>query len=434
MSKSAPAVGNSRGGPGVTLSALKVGIIGAGVSGLTAAWRLAPLHEVCLFEREPRLGGHAHTHTVTVGDRTAAVDTGFMVFNERTYPHFIAMLTALGVESRPSDMSFSVECARCDIAYSSVGLRGLFARPRRAFTTPHLSMLADILRFFRAGRTALADGSAAPLSLGQFLERHRFGDGLVRHFVLPMGGAIWSASSDAMRAFPAESYLRFLDNHGLLAASGQPVWRTIVGGSRSYVDRIAAALGPAARVGAPVSAITRHSRGVTIATAAERVEVDAVVVATHADEALALLGDPSDAEIAALSPFRYSVNPTVLHGDASLVPATPAARASWNVRMADCRDEQRPVAVTYDLARLQGLTGVGPMLCTLNGRATDAVYARMTYAHPILDRAALDAQRAVTALNGTRRTFFCGAHLRYGFHEDGVMSALAVVERLREAA
>ncbi len=389
-----------------------------------------------LFERDPRLGGHAHTHAVSVAGRTVAVDTGFMVFNERTYPHFVSLLAELGVESRASDMSFSVECARCDIAYSSIGLRGLFACPRRAFTTAHLSMLADVLRFFRAGRRALADGSAASLSLGEFLGRHRFGNALIRHFVLPMGGAIWSASSGTMRDFPAASYLRFLENHGLLAAAGQPVWRTIVGGSRTYVDRIAAALGSGVRAGTPVRAVTRTPRGAVIETAdGDALEVDAVVVATHADEALALLRDPSAAEVAALSAFRYSVNPTVLHGDPAQIPATPAARASWNVRMADCRDEQRPVAVTYDLARLQGLEGVGPMLCTLNGGPVAApIYARMTYAHPVLDQAALEAQQAVASLNGTRRTYFCGAHLRYGFHEDGVMSALAAVARLQAAA
>jgi predicted NAD/FAD-binding protein len=415
---------------------LKIGVIGAGVSGLTAAWRLARQHDVVLFEREPRLGGHAHTHTVTVGGRSVPVDTGFMVFNERTYPNFVRVLDELGVASRPSDMSFSVQCARCDVEYSSVGLRGLFARGRQAFTTPHLAMLADVLRFFRAGRAALADGSAAPLTLGAFLDRHGFGDGLIRHFVLPMGGAIWSASSRTMRDFPAASYLRFLENHGLLAASGQPVWRTIVGGSRTYVQRIADALGTGVRVGTPATAVRRTAAGAVVENAgADAVDVDAVVFATHADEALALLADPSPQEVAALSPFRYSVNPTVLHADGRHLPPTPAARASWNVRMADCRDEHLPVAVTYDLARLQGLEGVGPMLCTLNGGVIDdPVYARMTYAHPILDRPALDAQQTVAALNGTRRTYFCGAHLRYGFHEDGVMSALAVVERLEGRA
>lgn len=415
---------------------MRIAIIGAGVAGLTAAWRLSGRHDVLLFEREPRLGGHAHTHDVTVAGRTVPVDTGFMVFNDRTYPDFIAMLDALGVASRPSDMSFSVRCARCDVEYSSAGLRGLFAQGWGAWTTPHLSMLADVLRFFRTGRAALADGRAAGHTLGSFLDAHRFGEPLVRHFVLPMGGAIWSASSETMRAFPAASYLRFLDNHGLLAASGQPVWRTILGGSRTYVTRIAQALGTGVRVGRPVTGVRRTGTGAVVtATGLDPVTVDAVVIATHADDALALLSDATEAERDALGAFRYSVNPTVLHGDDRLLPSVLAARASWNVRIADCRDECRPVSVTYDLARLQGLEGAGPMLCTLNGDDIGApVYARMIYTHPILDGAALAAQPRVAALNGRDRTYFCGAHLRYGFHEDGVRSALAVVERLEGQA
>lgn len=430
-----PAVGNFSARQGFS-TVLRVAVIGAGVSGLTAAWRLSKRHDVLLFEREARLGGHAHTHDVTAAGRTVPVDTGFMVFNERTYPEFVAMLGALGVDSRPSDMSFSVRCARCGVEYSSAGLRGLFARPRQAFTTPHLSMLADVLRFFRTGRAALADGSAAAHTLGSFLEAHRFGEALVRHFVLPMGGAIWSASSETMRAFPAASYLRFLDNHGLLVATGQPVWRTIVGGSRAYVTRIAAAVGDGVLVGHPVTSVVRTGHGAVVTAAGlDAVAVDAVFFATHADEALALLADAAPEERAALGAFRYSVNPTVLHGDARLMPSAPAAHASWNVCMADCRDEHRPVAVTYDLARLQGLDGVGPMLCTLNDDRIGApVYARMTYAHPILDGPALAAQSKVAALNGTRHTYFCGAHLRYGFHEDGVRSAIAAVDRLEARA
>lgn len=413
---------------------LNVAIIGAGAAGLTAAWRLAARHRVTLFEREPRLGGHAHTHDVVVGDRPLAVDTGFMVYNERTYPEFSALLRALGVESRDSDMSFSVRCRRCDVEYSSAGVRGLFARPSRAFTAEHLAMLWEIGRFFRVARRALAEGTVGSVTLGQFLDTHGFGESLVRHYVLPMGGAIWSASSDTMRLFPAASYLRFLDNHGLLSAAGQPTWRTIVGGSRAYVSRIAATLGSAVRAGAPVRRVTRTGGGATVeAEGMPPLAVDAVVIATHADEALALLGDASDTEREVLGRFRYSTNPTVLHGDTRWLPATPAARASWNVVMDDCRDEARAVGVTYDLARLQGLDG--PLLCTLNGAgAAEPVYARMTYAHPILDAGALAAQPAVAALNGQRHTYFCGAHLRYGFHEDAVMSALAVVRQIEAAA
>jgi len=411
---------------------VQIAVIGGGVSGLTAAWLLARAHHVRLYEREPRLGGHAHTHDVELAGRRVAVDTGFMVFNTRTYPTFVAMLAALGVESRPSDMSFSVRCDRCDVGYSSAGLRGLFADPRRTFTFAHVAMLAEVLRFFRVGRRVLADGSAATQTLGAFLSAHRFGEPVVRHFVLPMGGAIWSASSGAMRAFPAESYLRFLDNHGLLAASGHPVWRTVVGGSRTYVERLAATLGDGVRTGRAVQRVSRTATGVCIETEGEPPHtVDAVVIATHADEALTLLADPSDSEREALGAFRYSVNPTVLHSDPSYLPARRAARASWNVRMSDCRADDTPVAVTYDLARLQGLGEAEPVLCTLNGPGEPArVHARMRYTHPILDDRAATAQRQIVALNGARRTYYCGAHLGYGFHEDGARSATAVAALL----
>jgi predicted NAD/FAD-binding protein len=416
---------------------VKVAVIGGGISGLTAAWYLSRAHETWLFERDGRLGGHAHTHEVTRGGRAWPVDTGFMVFNERTYPGFVLLLAALGVESRPSDMSFSVQCRRCGIEYSSVGLRGLFAQPRRAFTTAHLAMLLDVMRFFRTARRALADGSAASLTLGGFLAAHRFGDAVCRHFVLPMGGAIWSASAADIRDFPAESYLRFLDNHGLLAATGQPVWRTIPGGSRRYVERVQAGLGDRVVVGQAVRSITRLGRGVALEVEGlPPIHTDAVVIATHADDALALLTDASPDERAALAAFRYSENRAVLHDDVTQLPARPAARASWNVSMDDCRAHRSPVAVTYDLTRLQGLDGAGPLLCTLNGPApvSGRSLACLRYTHPILDRPALAAQSAVAALNGTRHTYFCGAHLRYGFHEDGVQSALAVVAALGVAA
>lgn len=399
------------------------------MSGLSAAYVLAQAHDVTLFEKDGRMGGHAHTHDITLAGRSWPVDTGFMVFNPATYPNFIKLLDRLGIASRESDMSFSVRCRRCRVEFSSVGLRGLFAQPVRVASLSHWRMLADVLRFFRHGRRALESGSADGRTLGEFLQRGRFGAGLIRHFVLPMGGAIWSAPGADIRQFPAVSFLRFLDNHGLLRATGQPVWRTIVGGSVRYVTALAERLGAGARVSTPIRAVVRDDTGVTIATAGGTAHrFDRVVIATHANDALALLGDPSRDERDALSKFRYSTNDTWLHSDDSVLPVAQAARASWNCELADCADEGSAVAVTYDLNRLQGHRPGQPLLCSLNPLTPirGVPLARMMYEHPVLDGAAFEGQAAIARLNGRRHTFYCGAHLRNGFHEDGVMSALAV--------
>lgn len=397
---------------------------------MSAAYVLGRAHDVTLFEKDERLGGHAHTHDVVLGGRSWPVDTGFMVFNPGTYPNFIRLLDQLGVPSRASDMSFSVRCRRCRVEYSSVGLRGLFAQPSRLASASHWRMLSDILRFFRLGRQALASGANAG-SLGEFLARGRFGAGLIRHFVLPMGAAIWSAPGADIRQFPAVSFLQFLDNHGLLRATDQPVWRTVVGGSVRYVTAVAARLGAGVRVATPVRAVMRDDAGVTVATASGTAHrFDRVVMATHANDALALLDDPSRDEIDALSRFRYSSNDTWLHSDDSLLPRARAARASWNCELADCTEDSAAVSVTYDLNRLQGHTPGQPLLCSLNPLTPIAgvAHARMSYMHPILDASAFAGQAAMARLNGARHTFYCGAHLRNGFHEDGVMSALAVTK------
>jgi predicted NAD/FAD-binding protein len=411
---------------------VKIAIVGAGVSGLSAAYLLARTHDVTLFEAEGRLGGHAHTHDIAVGGGSVPVDSGFMVFNERTYPFFIGLLDELGVASRPSDMSFSVRCRRCALEFSSAGLDGIFAQRSRLLSAAHWRLVADIFRFFRLGRATLASGHESR-TLGEFLDEGGFGDQLARHFVLPMGGAIWSASSEDMRAFPAASYLRFMDNHGLLAASGQPRWRTIVGGSRVYVDAMARRLNGRVRLAAPVRTIVRHERGVWVTAEGQvPLEYDAVVIATHADQALRLLADPSPQERDALGRFRYSVNDTWLHGDERLLPGEPYARASWNCDLADCRDPRSAVSVSYDLARLQGHRASRAILCSLNPLTAPAgeIDARMTYTHPILDGPAMEGQSLVSRLNGERGTWYAGAHLRYGFHEDGVVSAIAVARGL----
>jgi predicted NAD/FAD-binding protein len=407
---------------------VRIAVVGAGISGLSAAYLLARSHAVTLYEQDARLGGHAHTHDVVIDGRTFPVDTGFMVFNTRTYPNFVRLLAELGVQSRTSDMSFSVRCRRCAIEYSSVGIDGLFAQRSRLLSGRHWRLLADIQKFFRLGRQALS-GGLETRTLGEFLDQGGFGDQLARHFVLPMGGAIWSASPQEMRVFPAASYFRFMANHGLLAAVGQPQWRTVLGGSRTYVTALAARLGPHVNTGAPVRAVIRHDRGVSITGADGTIDDhDAVVIATHADQALAMLADASPRERDALGRFRYSTNDTWLHSDERFLPTEPYAQASWNCDLADCHDPRSPISVTYDLNRLQGHRPGRALLCTLNPIAPVAGerFARMSYRHPILDAAAIDGQGLVSAINGERRTWFCGAHLRYGFHEDGMASAVAV--------
>lgn len=415
------------------MSSLRVGIVGSGISGLAAAHYLARRHRVTLFESESRLGGHAHTHDATMGGRQLRVDTGFIVYNHRTYPHFVRLLAELGVRSRKSDMSFGVRCRPCGLEYSSRGVAGLFAQPRRALDPGHLGLLADIPRFNRDARALLArpEGEGRDLALGGFLERGRYSSSFVRHFILPMGGAIWSAPFAEMRRFPARSFLRFFANHGWLSLTGAPQWWTIEGGSRTYVDAIARGLGGSVEVSRPVEAVRRDHRGVTLSSRGREWRFERVVIATHADQALRLLADPTEDERRLLGSFRYSRNRAVLHADRAALPRSRAAWASWNSDLADCGDDAAPVSLTYHMNRLQGLPGPDELCVTLNPVQEPArVMATMEYTHPILDGPALLAQPEIARRNGEGGTFFAGAYLRYGFHEDGLLSALAIAEQL----
>ncbi|MET0556257.1 MAG: FAD-dependent oxidoreductase [Vicinamibacteria bacterium] len=413
------------------MTSLRVGVIGSGISGLAAAHYLARHHRVTLFEAESRLGGHAHTHDVELEGRRLRVDTGFIVYNHRTYPRFVALLAELGVAGRESDMSFGVRCRRCGLEYSSRGPAGLFAQRRRVLDPSHLRLLADIPRFNRDARALLARPGGDALTLGGFLDRGGYSRGFVRHFVLPMGGAIWSAPFGDIRAFPARSFLRFFDNHGWLRLTGVPRWWTVAGGSRTYVDAIARGLGGRILTGRPVEAVRRTPGGVVASSGGREWTFDRIVVATHADQALRLLADADEDERRLLGAFRYSRNRAVLHADRAALPRARDAWASWNSDLADCRDDAAPVSLTYHLSRLQGLPGPDEICVTLNPAAAPRrVLATIDYAHPILDGPALAAQHEIARRNGARNTFFAGAHLRYGFHEDGLASAIAVAERL----
>jgi uncharacterized protein len=413
--------------------AIRVAVVGSGISGLAAAHYLARMHRVTLFEAESRLGGHAHTHDVLLGGRRIRVDTGFIVYNHRTYPHFVNLLAELGIESRKSSMSFGVRCRRCGLEYSTRGAAGLFAQRRRAMDPSHLRLLADIPRFNRNARLFLArpEPEATDLTLGGFLGRGAYSDGFVRHFILPMGGAVWSAPFAEMKLFPARSFLGFLQNHGMLSLTNAPQWWTIAGGSRTYVDAIARGLPGDIHLSRAVEAVRRGPSGVTVSAGGQEWQFDAIVIATHADQARHLLADPSDDERRLLGAFRYSRNRAVLHADRVALPVSTDAWASWNSDLADCRDDDAPVSLTYHMSRLQSLPGPDELCVTLNPAADPArILAVMEYTHPILDRPALLAQPEIARRNGARHTFFAGAHLRYGFHEDGLLSAVAVAERL----
>jgi predicted NAD/FAD-binding protein len=409
-----------------------VAVVGGGVSGLSAAYFLGQRHDVSLFEKDRRLGGHAHTHFLSHGGRDWTMDSGFLVYNHRTYPSFVRLLDELGVEGQPSDMSFSVRCRPCGLEYSSRGLHGLFAQRRRVFDPRHLRMLAEIPRFNRRALDLLDGPDDLDPTLGAFLEAGSFSGMFARHFLLPLVGAVWSSSAADMAAFSARSILRFLRNHGWLTLD-PPEWRTVRGGSHRYVQALARRLGERVHAGLGAVEVRREPRGIALTTTDGVVRrFDKVVIATHADQALALLADPSEDERRLLGAFRYSRNRAALHTDRRSLPATERAWASWNMDLLDCRDAARPIGVTYHLNRLQSLPGPVQFSVTLNEPGPDAktVLREMEYEHPILDAAATRAQRELRRLSGRRDTYYAGAHLRYGFHEDGVLSALKVAEAL----
>lgn len=411
---------------------MRIAVVGSGISGLAAAFLLSRRHEVTVFEKQDRLGGHSHTHCIEDGGRSLALDSGFIVYNHRTYPNLVRLLRELGVEGQPSDMSFGVRCRRCRLEYSSRGWKGLFVQRRRYLAPAHYAMLADIPRFNRRARRYLASANA-DLALGDFLGAGRHSRGFLAHFLLPMAGAIWSSPGAAIRSFSTRSFLRFFDNHGWLSLDGAPQWWTVKGGSRAYVEAISRPFAARVHLSSPVTAVVRDDRGVTVTTrSGARERFDKAVLATHADEALALLADPSALEGSTLRRFRYSRNHAVLHTDAGALPDARGAWASWNCDIQDCRDEAAPVSVTYHLNRLQSLPGPTQYFVSLNRTRPEGgrVLAEMDYTHPILDAEAVAVQADLARLSGERHTLYCGAHLGLGFHEDGLVSGIRAAEKL----
>ena len=416
----------------------RVAIVGSGVSGLVAARTLHPQHEITVYEAASTPGGHARTVALPGG---IGIDTGFIVFNERTYPGFTALLRELGVASQPSEMSFSVSCRRCGIEYSSRGLTGLFAHPGQVFMPALYRMAADVLRFNAWARRSARTLNERITTVGDLQAEGRFGSDFFRHYLLPMSSAIWSAAAcDAVR-LPLAFLLTFFDNHGLLQVRGQPPWRTVTGGSRRYVDALIRPFRDRVRLHAPVDQVRRDGRGIELHTRDMGWErYDDAVVATHADQALALIEKPDEEEREALGAIPYRRNVATLHTDSRVLPRAAAAWASWNTQVEDCRDPRAPLRMTYYMNRLQRLPHGSNYLVTLNDEARIdpvRVLARHVYEHPIYSTAGLRARTALRAMNGRRRTFYCGAYLGNGFHEDGVRAGLEVcqaIDRRQEAA
>ncbi len=414
---------------------MKVAVIGGGISGLTAAYRLEDVHEVVLFEADSRLGGHAHTVDVETGSASLAVDTGFIVYNETTYPRFIRLLDELGVETNPSDMSFGISCERTGIEWASHGLRSFLARPANVLDARFRAMARDIFRFNREA-PAWLPGADEKVTLRDWLAGRRYSDAFSELYLLPMGASIWSASPDRFLEVPAATIIRFFQNHQLLQTSDMLPWRTIAGGSRRYVEALGAALEGRVRRSDRVTGIRRTDGGVEVSTSSGRLEdFDRVILATHSDQALALLDAPTHAERRVLSAIRYQENEAVLHTDDSLLARRPGAWASWNYRVPAEATER--VLVTYDMTRLQSLDSDARMLVTLNpeGRIDEGrVISRQTYHHPVFDQAAIEAQQAYDQLDGAGGIHYAGAYWRYGFHEDGVFSGERAAERVVRSA
>jgi len=406
---------------------MRIAVVGSGISGLAAAFVLQREHEVAVFESSERVGGHTHTVDIEIGGRSYAVDTGFVVYNEATYPNFVRLLDLLGVGSQPTSMSFSVRCDATGQEYCGSSPNTLFAQRRNLLRPGFYRLILDILRFNTAASRALARGRVAG-TLGEYLAREVPSPRLKREYLVPLVAAIWSMAPGRVDEFPAEFFLRFAARHRLLQARERLPWRVIRGGSREYVRALTARLRGPVRTRSPVRSIRRVEEGVELRIAnGEPERFDRVVVATHSDEALRLLADPSDAEREVLSAFPYQENAAVLHQDEDLLPRAPRARANWNYRIRREARGDAPPLTTYDMRGLQGLDAPRPILITLNDEGAVAparVLERLRYSHPVYDPRTVEAQGERDRISGPRRTHYCGAYWGFGFHEDGLASAL----------
>jgi predicted NAD/FAD-binding protein len=414
---------------------MKVAVVGSGVAGLTVAAALHPRHEVTVYESASWVGGHTNTVDVDEDGRHVAVDTGFIVCNEWTYPNFLAMLERLGVARQDSNMSFSLQDERTGLEYNGTSVNSLFAQRRNLFRPSFLQMIVEILRFNREAPRLLAAGDEST-TLREFLRDGRYSRAFIQQYVVPMGRAIWSAEEDALLGFPARFFIEFFDRHGFLSVDRRPQWYAVTGGSREYVRALTAPFADRIRVNAPVESVRRLPHEVQVRARGGEVEHhDAVVLACHSDQALRMLADASPEETSILQAFPYQKNVATLHTDARLLPKVPLARAAWNYHLRV--DPHVGCAVTYDMNVLQSLATRQRYLVSLNleDRIDPATtLATFDYDHPVYTPAGVAAQKRHAEISGVRRTFYCGAYWRYGFHEDGVVSGLNAMEQFERWA
>jgi len=411
---------------------MKIAIIGTGIAGNVAARELHREHDITVFEANSHVGGHTHTHDIEWQGRRYAIDTGFIVFNYRTYPQFTALLGELGVAAQPSDMSFSVRCDRTGLEYNGTSLNALFAQRRNLLRPSFYRMLADILRFNREA-VALLAGCDESTTLGELLRAGRYGQAMIDHYLVPMGAAIWSTDPARMFDFPAAYFIRFLDNHGLLSIDDRPVWQVIRGGSREYVRALTAPFASRIRTAAPVESVRRFADHVEVTSRGRRERFDAVFIASHSDQALAMLADPSPAEREVLGAIPYQENEAVLHVDDTLLPRRRLAWAAWNYHLLP--QTRARATLTYNMNILQGLDAPVQFCVTLNHSDAvrdDRILKTMVYHHPVYTPEGVAAQSRQREINGTGNTYYCGAYWRFGFHEDGVVSARRALQHFEE--
>lgn len=408
-----------------------IAIIGSGIAGLSAAYLLQDKHTVTLYEKEPRLGGHSRTVTVKYGDQIIPVDTGFIVFNRRNYPNLTALFARLGVNVKNSDMTYAFSTGNGRLEWGAKDFNTIFGQRSNLARPSFLRLLREVMRFNREVVARVAN--SPDITLGHLIDQMGLSDNFKRHYLLPISGAIWSCPPQQMLQFPAQLFVTFFDNHGLLAMSGQPQWLTVDGGAQQYVQRLAAALKRRPMNGVGAARVERTATGARILdTEGNDTAFDHVVFACHPDQALALLADPNDAERQALGAIRYEKNVAFLHKDARFMPKRRRVWSAWNYHAA-AGSEDAPVTLTYWMNKLQSIDQRYPLFVTLNPAAPIAdadIFDQTIFHHPVFDTMAIRAQHELSAMQGQRRTWFCGAYMRHGFHEDGLVSAMAVAEKL----